>query len=143
MYFESRTYEIQDPSTSYDDLVSAIEKASDCHVHTIINKAGDCIAFVPDGHIDNPKQELAVINLSEDTLIESWTWGWVSKNDRRSSIESIANSDLVLRKDVKLNQLDKLVSFTCSCCGSTFQSTIENQKEHGQDSGYGICPKCL
>jgi hypothetical protein len=37
---------------------------------------------------------------------------------------------------------DKQVHFSCACCGEHFKSTLEKQKVHDQDMGYGFCPDC-
>ena len=32
--------------------------------------------------------------------------------------------------------------FKCSCCGTGFQSTTEEQRQYDRDTGYGLCGRC-
>lgn len=36
----------------------------------------------------------------------------------------------------------KKLRFLCSCCGREFNSTLQEQAKHDQDTGYGHCPSC-
>ena len=142
MYYESRTYKVMDPSGSYDELVNNINNSPDSVVHTIINEKGHKIAFVPDGHIDHPKQELAILDLTDNKQLESWTWAWIKEEKKVDEIKAIANTDYVMSESIHFNDQVANVFFTCGCCGTSFQSTIEEQRKFDQDSSYGICDSC-
>ena len=152
MYFESRSHESL-------PVANAREAAKRIHEGTLIshqvpiwkNANGQRIAAVPDGHIDNLYLEIVVINLDTREEIESITFGWINSLDLKAELLIAATTlNTVYNRDVQLNidgaQLgggpQKPVTFTCSCCGEWFKSTIAEQAKYDQDAGYGHCPKC-
>ena len=56
--------------------------------------------------------------------------------------ETIKTYSIDLTKPTVVNNVNALVFFDCGCCGSGFKSTIEEQQQFDQDSGFGICPSC-
>lgn len=108
---------------------------------------GRRLAVVADNHCNNPWLEVAVIDIDRSIQIESITAGWcTSAHELRGYLEDCETTDSVIRSGVSLpldgKSADTLAHFTCGCCGTSFQSTYEIQRQFDQDNGYGICPKC-
>ena len=84
MYYESRTH-TSHPVSGPEEAVRLIHegKLSSNRVPIWTNEAdgsapvGDRIALVPDGHIDDPFFEIAVISLDAGLQYESLTIGWM------------------------------------------------------------------
>lgn len=144
MFYESRVHEILEPVTGYEELAAAIENSRSYQVCTIINNSGKKIGFVPDGVIDSPFDELAVVNISDGKQIESLTWAWVETN-KAQALKDCAECTTVNMGPAHIptsSQDNKQAYFTCGCCGNRFKSSIKEQVKFNQDAGYGICKSC-
>lgn len=91
--------------------------------------------------------ELAILDITNNTQIESLTIGWV-KGDKLESILDCCNNPfsqsktgITFDKDYNITSQPES-GYTCGCCGSWFKSTWKIQNKFDQDSGYGICPSC-
>lgn len=144
MYYEARRHEILPACTDIQSVVDLIETMQDYQVATI--QHGDrLIGFVCDGHINSPKDEIAVIDITNNIKIESLTWAWIDVSHRFAAIRTACESDLQLGKgDIPAysQNYGKPVRFECGCCGESFISTIAEQVKYDQDAGYGICIVC-
>lgn len=150
MYFESRKHELKE-CESIPELLNTLKNSPDYIVPVIKNNKGESVAFVADGHIDNIRLEIAIINLSTQTQTESWNFGWVKDNSESiliNTVKDLIENKYIFRKNVILPLYDNSTTlkhksdFTCRCCGKTFQSTIQYQEQFDQDNGFGICPEC-
>ncbi len=112
------------------------------------NAAGQRVAAVGDGGLDNPFGEVAVINLDTNRQVESITFAWIE--DEATAIryleecqESQGNPQgRPVRLPLDGTLEDAPAFFTCGCCGDRFKSTIAKQRIHDQDEGFGHCPEC-
>ena len=148
MYYEAREHSTV-PAENAEDAVRAFV-ADPCRFRCPVwpNTRGERIVLIPDGHINEESAEIAVINLDTMHQLESLTFAWMDGID-----EKIAH--VIKAQDIEPPAMgtvtslcidgegEGLASFTCSCCGEWFQSTIAVQKKHDQDAGYGMCPKCI
>lgn len=107
---------------------------------------------VADGGINDPWLEVAIINLSTNTQIESLTFGWAKDLEEKISLLNLCEtSDFVMgavgqcrvpfSTDEDVNDIE--ANFTCGCCGAWFTSKIGKQLSFDQDAGYGICDPCV
>lgn len=106
---------------------------------------GRRFAAVDDSHIDGAWMETAVICL--DTMIqhESITTGWCDTVEEVASHFHEAQDTAFYGKTTLAldgDGEDATVTFTCSCCGESFRSTIAKQKPLDQDHGHGHCEPC-
>jgi hypothetical protein len=116
--------------------------------HALIwkNSRGERIAAVADGGLDNPWAEVAVINVDTSRQLESITFAWI--DDETTAIgylQGCEDSHGLGACHLPLDHAgnDRPATFICSCCGTGFKSTIQEQRVHDQDQGYGYRPDCL
>jgi hypothetical protein len=145
MFFESRVYEIIEKDNT-QEVVNYL-KSDDWQSYQAVgckNKNGDLVLAVPDGHIDSPIDELAIVNQTQHRQIESLTWGWLKDDECLRYIEDCFNSDINMGKAYVASKPSEIVNqmFICGCCGEDFLSDGEYQERFDQDAGYGICPDC-
>jgi hypothetical protein len=108
---------------------------------------------VPDGHIDNPFLEIAILRKpsSDENAplmqVESITNGWIrSTNALAIYLQDAEKSDIVMNSNATLivgnPKGDEQANFTCGCCGNWFSGNVQEQLKFNQDAGYGICNGC-
>ena len=160
MYFESRSHSSR-PVASLEKAVRLIYEGKDWYTYQVPifnNSKGERIGLVPDGHINNPSFEMAIVNLDTKTQIESITFSWIKTVEEtiESVRESVEHSALdpdhpdyfsmfkpgTLKISIDGEGKDVEATFECGCCGEFFQSTIAIQQAFDQDAGFGICPSC-
>ncbi len=155
MYYESRVHEVISTSDAYD----AARKIKNGTFHsyqvaTWTSKDRQYQFFaVPDGHLDNPLLELAILRKeiakahSGYQQVESITNGWIESPEvlAKYLIEAetsewimAGNAQLIVGKP----KGDETANFTCGCCGSWFEGNVKDQLKFDQDAGYGICNDC-
>ena len=147
MYYESRSH-TSHPVSGPEEAVRLIHNGelSSNRVPIWTNASKDRIALVPDGNINDPFFEVAVINLDAGIQLESLTFGWMKTFEEKL--------DYVLEADAPGNawhrvcaipsldgaQFERTAWFECGCCGERFRSTLAKQLPFDQDAGFGICP---
>ena len=157
MYFEARSHTI----VMAADAIAAVRmvcsgKVSDeqhlCEFHcpTWLNAAGQRVALVSDTHIDDQNfGECAVVNLDTKRQLESITFAWCANEAQKVEyVQRCENSpgvprDVIVPMSDSDADQDIASTFTCSCCGEGFSSTLREQLPHDQDNGYGHCPDCF
>lgn len=113
------------------------------------NKSGQKVALVNDTDINSPSfAEVAVINIDTMQQYESISFAWCKSEQKKLDfILGCENNQPQLQRTTNLpidgQGNETTASFTCGCCGETFNSTIKKQKKFDQDSGYGICNNCV
>ena len=105
------------------------------------------IAAVADGGLNHPWGEVAVINITTNRQLESITFAWIETEDEAIRyLEKCQDSDPLGDSPANLpldGEGDNIPAyFQCGCCGTSFTSTIAEQRAHDQDEGYGICHEC-
>lgn len=107
------------------------------------------LLVVADNHCDNPWKEVAVIDATNRSQIESITMGWIdAENDKADQLRECETTDFRMsRNGVVSIPLDgeggeTHAWFRCGCCGEDFESSYAKQKKFDQDNGYGICGSC-
>lgn len=111
------------------------------------NANGRQLCAVADGGLNNPWLEVAVLDLSTMTQIESITAGWIDTVDELTKYFSECETGTFSMGKVKALPIDgegenAPAYFTCGCCGDWFQSTVKIQRKYDQDEGYGMCRSC-
>jgi hypothetical protein len=155
MYYETKVHQLIEVK-SVSEAAAKIKSPdwSDYQAIAWPAKKENCtILAVCDGHVDNPKLELAILikdNATERyTQIESITNGWIetaqeleqylvhAEVDSPTAIEW-AHASLIVDKPTGKEK----AHFTCGCYGTGFNDNVKYQLTFDQDSGYGICKKC-
>lgn len=155
MYYESRVHEVINMEDAYD----AAEKIKNGTIRSYQvaawpgkDKQYQFFA-VPDGHIDNPMLELAILRKeiansdSPYQQVESITNGWIESPEvlGKYLIEAEV-SEWIMASNTQLivgsPKGNETANFTCGCCGSWFEGNVKNQLKFDQDAGYGICNNC-
>ncbi len=147
MYYEA----ISHRSVPVESAIEAATRIHEGNVYScdaLIWSAGDRkMCVVADGGLDHPWSEVAVIDLNRKLQIESITFGWIDTLDEKiQHLVECETTEFVMREarlPLDSEGESNLSYFTCSCCGSSFKSTIQEQRVFDQDEGYGKCPKCL
>lgn len=148
MYYESRSNSISDISDkTIDEQIQALKTIGIGKGYIIGNSL-----WINDA---NPSgcggKEAAVLLIRNNSYFsfESITIPWCKDDEIKDFItefqnveETIKAYSIDLTKATVLNNTDALVFFDCGCCGSGFKSTIKEQVQFDQDSGFGICPSC-
>lgn len=149
MYYEARTHQSFPVNTALE-AAQKIKNRHELFSNSVLKYpvSEGIIYIVPDGHIDHPFGEVAVI-LEKDgkrNQIESITAAWI---DTPEELAEYFDKAIVSNYDMGEAQLSidgvnstQKASFTCGCCGGYFKSTIQQQKKYDQDQGFGICPSC-
>lgn len=144
MYFEARQNEVRPlrGRFSFRRLAEEIKQLS----------PGEAITakgwlFVNDQPTDNHGRLLEVAILTQEGeefyQWESLTADWVQLWELENWLESwIEKPNRAFRRPVAFNQDHAPAWFLCGCCGTSFQSTMKDQRRHDQDAGFGICPDC-
>ena len=155
MYYESRVHEVISTEGAYDAALKI--KNGTIHGHQVATWTGEDKQYqfyaVPDGHIDNPLLELAILRKeitnadSGYQQVESITNGWIESPEMLSKyLLEAETSEWIMASNAQLltgsPKGNETANFTCGCCGSWFKDNIKYQLEFGQDSGYGICKGC-
>lgn len=133
---------------------SAIQAATLIHtgnVHSydaLVWEANDRrLCAVADGGLNNPWFEVAVIDLNRMVQIESLTVGWMKTLDRKieyfQKCETTNHSMGETQFPLDGNGESLPATFTCGCCGESFESSLAEQRVFDQDEGYGTCKSCL
>lgn len=128
-------------------------KVSSYHAITYPAKTHGFIFLVPNGGINDPFLEVAVIHDRDGnrTMIESITAGWIDDvaklekyfiDSEDNGISRPASLLLTTDTDLDSKKATQKAHFICGCCGSGFTSTIQEQEQYDSDAGYGICPRC-
>lgn len=148
MYYESRRYtsrKVSDASEAATLIFAGLPTYT--AVRWTTSDGRDLVA-VDDMNINGPAWfELAVIDLTNKVQIESITKGWVDNAEILARDLALCEGSgysmgpAVLALDGEGG--DNKATFTCSCCGEGFESTIAAQEKFDQDTGYGYCLSCL
>lgn len=154
MYYETKVHKLIEVKSASEAAEKI--KSQDWHSYQAIawpaKKENCTILAVCDGHVDNPKLELAILikdNKTESyTQIESITNGWIETADELEQyLVNAENEPMTVLWSPAQLIVDKptgseIATFTCGCCDSSFKGNIKYQLSFDQDSGYGICRKC-
>lgn len=149
MYYESRENRLQVTAGRGIDLAKMIKKL---RVGQAIRPDSLGLIFVNDQPPDSYGRikEVAILRRVEGSIyqIESLTVDWMTDEELGDYLLSLEKKQLagelqfMHHRRTTFNDRDALVSFTCGCCGRSFQSTRAKQEPFDQDAGYGICPNC-
>ena len=148
MFYES----VQHQSRPVADAAEAARliKAYDARSFVALfwkNTKGPRIAAVDDGGLDDSWGEVAVINLDTNRQLESITFPWCTDEEAARFLLECQDDDGLSDRPANCPLdgagEDTPAAFTCGCCGTSFTSTIAEQRPHDQDEGYGYCPRCL
>lgn len=155
MYYEARVHELREVQNA--EKAAELIKSGRMHSYQVpcwISQDGLYkIYAVPDGHIDDPFLELAILRkpLSDENeplkQVESITNGWIDTTDALAVyLQQAENSDIIMKSKVTLivgkPKGDEHANFTCGCCGTWFTGNVQEQLKFDQDAGYGICGDC-
>jgi len=155
MYYESRVHEIISTEDAFDAATKI--KNGEIRGHQVVTWLGIDKQYqffaVPDGHIDNPMLELAILRKeaskqdSPYQQVESITNGWIeSPNELGKYFLDAEVSELIMTNNAQLivgsPKGNETASFTCGCCGTCFEANVKDQLKFDQDAGYGICSDC-
>lgn len=148
MYYESIPHRSQEVS-SPEEAARMIRSGTVMSFIALIwkNSRGERIAAVDDGGIDDSWGEVAVINLDTNRQLESITFPWCTDEEAAKLLRECQDDKGLSDRPANL-PLDgggesNHSLFTCGCCGKGFKSTIDEQRIHDQDVGYGCCSSCL
>ena len=145
MYYEARTH-TSHPVSGPEEAVRLIHegKLTSNRVPIWTNESGDRIALIPDGHIDDPFLEIAVIDLDVALQYESLTFGWMkSFEEKLKYVVEAAKPGwhrVCAIPSLDGKDFERTAWFECGCCGERFRSTLAKQLPFDQDAGFGICP---
>ena len=156
MYYEARrhtTRKVANAMAAARLIKDARDENGDRHDYDAITwqaANGDTFVVLADGSIDNMWVEIAVINRTRMVQVASLTNAWIEGADKLGQMLASCSSPeygfsmgTVSALPIDGEGLDATVSFTCSCCGDWFESTISKQKKYDQDCGYGYCLSCI
>jgi hypothetical protein len=148
MYFET-TMHSRTNVASPDEAAKRIHEGQvrdyDCFVWRAAD--GREIAVVADNHCNNPWMEVAVVDLTNRTQLESITMGWIDdESEKARYLRECETQDFKMKTGVKIpmdgEHGNVKAQFECGCCGKSFTSTYEKQRKFDQDNGYGMCASC-
>ena len=155
MYYESRVHEVVETKDAFDAAMKI--KNGTIRSYQVVAWLGQRSQYrfyaIPDGHIDNPMLELAILrkdickSASPYQQVESITNGWIKSPEELGKYFTEAeNSELLMVSDAQLivdaPKGHEAANFTCGCCGAWFKGNVKDQLRFDQDAGYGICNNC-
>ena len=148
MYFESKVFSIKQVKDT--DEVAVLIKSGQVRGYEALQwqvNGFSCLC-VPNGHVDNPFLEVAILRVEADnsySQLDSITAGWISTAEQLAICLKEAEKQEP-RWEVQLivdrPKGDERARFACSCCGECFMGNVKEQLKHDQDDGYGLCPVC-
>jgi len=149
MYFEARNHElvpVADAAAAVRMIHEGTAKSFQCP--TWKNANGQQIALVDDSHINcGDFGECAVVNLDTHRQLETLTFAWIDTEEEKLRHVLLCEATEGYRNNVIVpfdeSHKDTLADFDCSCCGTSFESTLRLELPHDLDAGFGLCPSCL
>ena len=148
MYYEARTHQLLPVANAMDAAIKIKGGLVANYQVPTWTEGLNPVYIVPDGHINNPMFELAILtNINgELTQVETITNGWIDTTEELeeyftkalSNNYNMGKAQLIIDKPTG----KETANFECGCCGNGFKSNVKYQQNFDQDAGFGICPKC-
>lgn len=148
MYYEGRISKIKH-FNNLEELLNAISQNFFYNVLYTFNIDNTLYGFANDQRNCETICEAAILNLTNQTQIESVTLDWI-KGDKIFYFTELFKNPSPMKSSLPFKIIDNeivqnkpiLSWFECGCCGTSFKSDYKYQMQFDQDSGYGICSEC-
>ncbi len=147
MYYESRDHTLTEEPVSLEEACRLVKTGTimSYRIPWWRNSAGQRVGLVDDSYIDCTFSEVAVINLDTMRQLESITFAWCETVEKcQTHVAACQDSAGYRTAALTIDGVgqERTSTFTCSCCGTGFKSTLKLQRKYDQDSGYGYCDPC-